>query len=95
MRKRYPFRTRICQACGWSIYLDHPGTHNCLENPFYAAKQVVKSMTQERRNEILTLFKSGLTIGETAKQAKVSTYQVSEIILLNIESAEYLRSESL
>jgi len=84
-----------CPKCGWSMLISSPESHNCMDNPFYAAKQEVKNMTQGNRNEILTMFKSGLNIGEVAKQAKVTTYAVSEIILMNVTSVQYLRSESL
>jgi tetraacyldisaccharide-1-P 4'-kinase len=54
-------------------------------------------LTQEQRQEILDLFKTGKTIGEVRDQTKQTQEIVCATITMNIETQEYhtLRKESI
>jgi len=53
------------------------------------------SISKEKREEILRLFKTGITIGEVAKTLNLNSDVVWDVVGLNITSVSILRDESL
>ena len=53
------------------------------------------SVTVEKRQEILDLMRTSITVGEVSGLLKLDSSVVAEVICRNIKSAHYLRSESI
>lgn len=60
-------------------------------------RQDAMKLTQEQRQEILDLLKTGITIGEIRDKVKQTQDVVCAVITMNIETHEYktLRKESI
>lgn len=57
--------------------------------------EVAMGLPKEQRQKILDTFREGLTIGDVAKKLGHTTDEVAGVILLNIGSYDYLRTNSL
>lgn len=71
---------------------------NCPDNNKHfeiKLMQRVNAIPHEKRQEILDLLWAGLSIGEIKEKLNLETHVVAKIIVMNIESAHYLRRESI
>jgi hypothetical protein len=53
------------------------------------------SVSKEKRQEILDLLRTGITVGEVAKKLELDSDVVAEVICRNIDSVCYLRKETV
>lgn len=68
---------------------------NTIKHDSILRRRELMKLTQEKRQEMYAYFKTGKTIGETAKHFNVDSMIIAELVSMNIETAQYLRSESL
>jgi len=53
------------------------------------------SISIEKRQEILDLMRTGITVGEVSKLLEINSDVTAEVICRNIRTASFLRSESV
>jgi uncharacterized Zn finger protein (UPF0148 family) len=74
-----------CLFCGQKINLDWKEK----------IEKRARECTQEFRQSVLDVMRTGKTIGETAKELKIDSDLVVGIININIDTIDFLRTESV